>query len=311
MLLRFLDTRPGRESECLRCLQGIATRMIQQERLDAVQICRYADGSGRIVWIEDRRTASRSGRVLDAEVAETCADTLVHGPVSQPFELVDGFYHYPLPRCYVWTLEVSPATGQEEGTLTDFLDRARTPSAEPSVAGMSVYRALGTPRLQIFVALSEDVVPSDGSFLSPGLAAAGTWRRLLVVWTMGRVLRDPERREHAAPALYPRPTFWARTMPVLAVCTDGGGFMTMFEPPRATPGGKGLQKGLQKIIYVITCGMCGQSWQRPAAHDGQAVGCIFCGSQGHVRLGVAPPDGGVRGEGRIEAWLHTAGAEEH
>lgn len=120
MLLRFLDTRPGRESECLRCLQGIATRMIQQERLDAVQICRYADGSGRIVWIEDRRTASRSGRVLDAEVAETCADTLVHGPVSQQFELVDGFYHYPLPRCYVWTLEVSPATGQEGGLSRPF-----------------------------------------------------------------------------------------------------------------------------------------------------------------------------------------------
>ena len=223
MLLRFLDTRPGRESECLRCLQGIATRMIQQERLDAVQICRYADGSGRIVWIEDRRAASRSGRVLDAEVAETCAGTLVHGPVSQPFELVDGFYHYPLPRCHVWSLEVSPATGQEEGALTDVLDRARTPSAEPSVAAMSVYRAPGTPRRQIFVALSEDAVPSDGSFLSPALAAAGTWRRLLVVWTMGRVLGDANRREHAAPGLYPRPSFWARTMPVLAMCATTEG----------------------------------------------------------------------------------------
>jgi hypothetical protein len=281
--------------------------MIQQERLDAVQICRYADGSGRIVWIEDRRTASRSGRVLDAEVAETCADTLVHGPVSKPFELVDGFYHYPLPRCYVWTLEMSPATGQEEGVLTDFLDRARTPSAEPSVAGMSVYRALGSPRLQIFVALSEDVVPSDGSS-RPG------WQRRrggASPWC-GRWARPQGSRaaEHAAPGLYPRPTFWARTMPVLAVCTDGGGLMTMFEPPQAIPGGKGLQKRLQKIIYVITCGMCGLSWQRTTAHDGQVIGCIFCGSQGHVRLGVAPLDGGVRGEGRIQAWLHTAGVEE-
>jgi hypothetical protein len=217
MLLRFLDTRPGRESELLRCLQGIATRMIQQERLDAVQICRYADGSGRVVWIEERRTASRSGRALDAEVAGTCPDTLVHGPVSRPFELVDGFYHYPLPRCYVWSLEVSPTTGLEEGALTDFLDRARTPSTERSVAGMSVYRALDTPCLLFFVALSEDVVPSDGSLLPPGLAAAGKWRRLLVVWTMGRVLSDPDRRGHAASGLYPRPTFWARAMPVLAV----------------------------------------------------------------------------------------------
>ena len=217
MLLRFLDTRPGRESEFLRCLQGIATRMIQQERLDAVQICRYADSLDRIVWIEDRRTASRSGRVLESEVARTCPDPLVQVPVLQPFELVDGFYHYPLPRCQVWSLEVSPATGQEEGALTHFLDRARTTSAEPSVAGMSVYRALGTPCLQIFVALREDVVPSDGSFLSPGLAAAGTWRRLLVVWTMGRVFSDPDRHGHAASGLYPRRTFWARMMPVLAV----------------------------------------------------------------------------------------------
>lgn len=217
MLLRFLDTRPGRESEFLRCLQGIATRMIQQERLDAVQICRYADGSGRILWIEDRRAASGPGGALDAEVTGTCANTLLHGPVSPPFEIVDGFYHYPLPRCYVWSLEVSPATGQEEGALTHVLDRARTPLAEPSVAGMSVYRALGAPCLQIFVALREDVVPSDGSFLSPGLSAAGKWRRLLVVWTMGRVSSDPDRRGHAASGLYPRRTFWARTMPVLAV----------------------------------------------------------------------------------------------
>jgi len=191
--------------------------MIQQERLDAVQICRYADSLERIVWIEDRRTVSRSGRVLEAEVAGTCPDTLVQDPVSQFFELVDGFYHYPLPRCQVWSLEVSPATGQEEGALTDFLDRARTASAEPSVAGMSVYRALGTLRLLVFVALNEGVVPSDGSFLSPRLETAVSWRRLLVVWTMGRVLPEADRREHAAPGLYPRPTFWARSMPVLAV----------------------------------------------------------------------------------------------
>lgn len=217
MLLRLFDTRPGRESEFLRCLQGIATRMIQQERLDAVQICRYADSLDRIVWIEDRRAASGSGRVLESEVARTCPDTLVQVPVLQPFELVDGFYHYPLPRCQVWSLEVSPATGQEEGALTDFVGRARTASAEPSVAGMSVYRALGTPRLLVFVALNEGVVPSNSSFLLPRLAAAVKWRRLLVVWTMGRVLPEQDQREHAAPGLYPRPTSWARSMPVLAV----------------------------------------------------------------------------------------------
>ncbi len=199
-----------------------------------------------------------------------------------------------------------PATGQEQGALTDVLDRARTPSAEPTVAGMSVYRALGTPRLQIFVALREDAVPPESSFLSPGLAAAGTWRRLLVVWTMGRVFGDAGRREYAALGLYPRPTFWARTMPVLAVCPDNGGRMTMSEPPRTPP----AERGLRKLLYDVTCGMCGQSWQRTTAQDGQVIGCIFCGYQGHLRLGVVPGDGGVRRDGQIAAWLHIGGAAE-
>ena len=80
----------------------------------------------------------------------------------------------------------------------------------------------------------------------------------------------------------------------------------MSEPPRATPS----KRGLRKLIYVVTCGMCGQSWQRVTAQDGQVIGCVFCGSQGHLRLGVAPPDSGPRGLCRIEAWLHAAGAEE-
>jgi hypothetical protein len=65
------------------------------------------------------------------------------------------------------------------------------------------------------------------------------------------------------------------------------------------------------MVYVITCAMCGQSWQRATAHDGQVIGCIFCTCQGHLRLGVAPADGGARGHCRIEAWLlHAAEAEE-
>jgi hypothetical protein len=217
MLLRVFDARPGRELELLRRLQGIATGMIQGQSLDAVQICRYADSVHRILWIEDRRADLRSGAVLEAKVASTCADTLVEGPISQAFELVDGFYNFPLPRCQVWSLEVGAAPGDVQDALTNFLGRARAASAEPSVAGMSVYRALGTPRLLIFLALREGVIPSDGSFVSPRLTAAGKWRHLLVVWTMGRVVSGPDRRGKAASGLYPRTTFWARSMPVLAV----------------------------------------------------------------------------------------------
>jgi hypothetical protein len=190
--------------------------MIQRRSLDAVQICRYADSVNRVVWIEDR-TVSKSGDVFEGEVARTCGDTLVQGPVSESFELVDGFYHYPLPRCQVWSLGVLPAPGHEGRILTTFLDRSRAASAEPTVAGMSLYRALGKPSFLVFVALGEGVVPSDGSFVSPMVAVPGKWRRLLVVWTMGRLLSGPDPRSQAASGLYPRPTFWARTMPVLAV----------------------------------------------------------------------------------------------
>jgi len=217
MLLRVFDARPGRESELLRHLQGIATGMIQGQSLDAVQICRFADNIHHILWIEDRQPDSRSGPVLEAKVATTCGDTVVEGPISQPFELVDGFYRYPLPHCQVWSLELSAAPGDVQDALAHFLGRSRAASAEPSVAGMSIYRALETPRLLVFVALSEGVIPSDGSFGSPKLAAAGKWRHLLVVWTMGRVTSGPDPRGRVAPGLYPRPTFWARTMPVLAV----------------------------------------------------------------------------------------------
>ena len=81
--------------------------------------------------------------------------------------------------------------------------------------------------------------------------------------------------------------------------------MTMSETPRASSG-----KVLRKMIYVITCERCGQSWQRATAQDGQVVGCIFCGCQGSLRLGVAPLDSDARGPCRIETWLRAARAEE-
>jgi len=223
MLLRVFDARPGQAPELLRRLQRVAARMIQERSLDAVQICRYADTFDRIVWIEDRHGASRSRGVLETEMAGACGDTIAQGPVSQPFELVDGFYRFPLPNCHVWSLEVSPAPGDEESALASFLDRSRVASAKSSVAGMSVYRALGTPRLLVFVALSEGVVPPDGSFVLPTVAVSGKWRHLLVVWTMGRLLSGPDLRGRPASGLYPRPTFWARTMPVLAVAPSREG----------------------------------------------------------------------------------------
>ena len=156
MLLRFLDTRPGRESECLRCLQGIATRMIQQERLDAVQICRYADGSGRIVWIEDRRHRFEIRARARRRGAEICADTLVHGPVSKPFRAVMAFIttHFRAVTC--GPLKCRRQPGRRRGLSRTFWTERVPPRPSPG-AGMSVYRrwAASSPDL---CGLSEDVV---------------------------------------------------------------------------------------------------------------------------------------------------------
>ena len=55
-------------------------------------------------------------------------------------------------------------------------------------------------------------------------------------------------------------------------------------------------------VYVVTCGLCGQSWQRMALNEGDALDCIFCGTRGRLALGVIPAEPGAEGV-RIEAWL--------
>ena len=56
------------------------------------------------------------------------------------------------------------------------------------------------------------------------------------------------------------------------------------------------------IVFVVTCGRCGQTWQRSALVDGQIVECIFCGH--HSRLSAGPMPGPTVGDvRRVEAWL--------
>lgn len=45
------------------------------------------------------------------------------------------------------------------------------------------------------------------------------------------------------------------------------------------------------VIYLVTCGLCGQSWQRGAVRDAQVDSCPFCGSGGRVRVGMIRPEG--------------------
>jgi hypothetical protein len=59
---------------------------------------------------------------------------------------------------------------------------------------------------------------------------------------------------------------------------------------------------LTRILYVVTCGQCGQTWHRASVVDGQPMECIFCGRTG--RLSVGPSLGAASsGAPRIEAWL--------
>lgn len=56
------------------------------------------------------------------------------------------------------------------------------------------------------------------------------------------------------------------------------------------------------IVFVVTCGRCGQTWQGVRLLEGQTMECIFCGHRG--RLCTGPMLGPAAGEPRrVEAWL--------
>jgi cytosine deaminase len=70
------------------------------------------------------------------------------------------------------------------------------------------------------------------------------------------------------------------------------------------PTGSGpLMRPPPNAIYNITCGLCGQTWQRTALDRRDTLDCIFCGSRGELALGILPPEQRVGEPVRIEAWL--------
>jgi len=58
---------------------------------------------------------------------------------------------------------------------------------------------------------------------------------------------------------------------------------------------------LEPHIYIVTCGRCGQTWQRTSARMGDASECVFCGAHGWIRLGS--PGAEEQDQQRIQAWL--------
>lgn len=62
------------------------------------------------------------------------------------------------------------------------------------------------------------------------------------------------------------------------------------------------------VIVVVTCELCGQSWQRRTLPVDQAVECIFCGCRGRLRVGPVQAD--RNGTQHAEAWLHCPRGSE-
>ncbi len=54
-------------------------------------------------------------------------------------------------------------------------------------------------------------------------------------------------------------------------------------------------------IYVVTCGLCGQSWLLTRAEEDEGQECLFCGTRGALHLGQRQAEGA--GQRRIEARL--------
>lgn len=54
-----------------------------------------------------------------------------------------------------------------------------------------------------------------------------------------------------------------------------------------------------RMVYVVTCGQCGQTWQRRNLADGQQLECIFCGFQGWLSVGARPVGEIQRVEARL------------
>lgn len=213
MLLRVFESEPGGPGQLLPRLQEAAARMIQRRRVDAVQLCRYADHPGRILWIQDRRPGAERGPAL---LRDAASPELSSGAAGRAFELIDSFYRYPLPRCQVWSLDVALPWRPEGNAIARLLDASCAAARRETVAGLSVYRALDPPPAAlVFVALEPGPPPRALVPLPAGLA--GHWSPLIVVWTMGRLTLAPDRRERRAQPLYPRAAFWTRDMPVVPV----------------------------------------------------------------------------------------------
>lgn len=55
------------------------------------------------------------------------------------------------------------------------------------------------------------------------------------------------------------------------------------------------------LTYIVTCGVCGQTWEVRSASDREIRDCLYCGMRGALRLGPRQIQAGE--QQLVEAWL--------
>ena len=216
LLLREFRSKPGREAGLIDGLRDTATQMIQDGRAEAILICQHRDALDRILWIENRARKADLGLVREQQPSR---ESYEH--VSAPRRLVflDGFYHFPLPPCQVWWLEIQQSPRWQPELFRELLELARRAEVNAHVAGLSLYRAADEPTTLIgFLALTPGITPAEyfkeqSTFARGADSAERTvaWYPLSVRCTLGRLSAGAS--SPISPSRYPRTAFWARSGP--------------------------------------------------------------------------------------------------
>ncbi len=216
LLLRAFRSKPGRERGLIDVLRNTATQMIQDGQAEAVLICQQRDALDRILWIENRARRVDPGSVSEQQPSREFCEH-----VSAPRRLVflDGFYHFPLPPCQVWWLEIRQSSRWQPELVRGLLELARRAQMDAHIVGVSLYRAADESTTLIgFLALTPGITPAE-YFKEQSPFAKGTdsaertvaWYPLSVSCTLGRLSAGASSR--VSPSRYPRTAFWARAGP--------------------------------------------------------------------------------------------------
>lgn len=214
LLLRTFRSKPGRESGLIDVLRGTATQMIQDGQVEAVLICQHKDARDRILWIENRARKVDPGPVSERQPPrESCEQV----SASRRLVFLDGFYHFPLPPCQVWWLEIRQSSRCQPRLVRELLELARRAEKDAHIAGISLYRAADESTTLIgFLALTPGVTPAEyfkeqSPFARGADSAQRTvvWYPLSVSCTLGRLSAGASSPISAS--RYPRTAFWARS----------------------------------------------------------------------------------------------------